>query len=130
MEKNIILDHMNQKIKLSKKFARKATNAESSEFGTLQSVKDKYPNYSIALGVIKKKENKESYRGLTYEYMERYIAVYGNENDLADYKELRFLSECHSVKYPVIKRWFLEKFPDVLHYGVQKDFLSELSPAV
>ena len=59
MKKNIILDHANSKIRMSKDFARKAANAESAEYALLQSVMAQYPNYHLHSGVIKKKENKE-----------------------------------------------------------------------
>ncbi|MBE6667579.1 MAG: hypothetical protein E7607_04625 [Ruminococcaceae bacterium] len=129
MKKNIIIDDTLRVIRISKKFYQKATNAESTEYNTLRSVKSEHPTYSISIGVIKKKENKESYRGLTYEYMERYIEVYGNEGDLDYYKELRFLSECHSVKYPVIKQWFLNKYPDIANYGIREEILSNTTHA-
>ena len=124
MKKNVVLDHTNRKIMISKDFARKAANAESSEYQLLQTIKTDYPKYKTSIGVIKKKENKESYRGLTYTYMERYIFLHGTKEDKEEYKKLRFLSECHSVRYPVIKQWFLNKYPDVVRYGAKEEFVS------
>ena len=57
------------------------------------------------------------YRGLTYEYMERYIATH-NVDMMKVFDELRLISECHSVRYPTIKNWFLETFPEVAQFGV------------
>ena len=39
--------------------------------------------------------------------------------NLAEYEELLLLSECHSRsrRYPAIKRWFLEMYPEVVTYG-------------
>lgn len=129
MKKNIILDHVNHKIMMSKDFARKSVNAESEEYRLLQTIKADYPRYTIFLGVIKKKENKESYRGLTYSYMERYMFIHGTKEDQEEYKNLRFLSECHSVRYPVIKQWFLNKYPDVVRYGAKEEFVSPIANA-
>jgi len=30
-------------------------------------------------------------------------------------------SECHSVRYPNVKKWFLEKYPDVAKFGMTKN---------
>ena len=35
------------------------------------------------------------------------------------YKELRLIAECHSVRYPAIKKWFLETYPDVSKFGLE-----------
>ena len=129
MKKNIVLDHANSKIRMSKDFARKASNAESEEYQLLQMIKANHDNYTISLGVIKKKENKESYRGLTYAYMERYIALKGSKEDMEEYRNMLFLSECHKVKYPAIKRWFLNKYPDVVRYGAKEEFISPFACA-
>ena len=129
MKKNIVLDHANSKIMMSKDFARKASNAESEEYQLLQMIKANHPSYSMSLGVIKKKENKESYRGLTYAYMERYIALKGSREDMDEYCNMLFLSECHKVKYPAIKKWFLNKYPDVVHYGAKEEFISPIACA-
>ena len=39
--------------------------------------------------------------------------------EMAEYEELLLLSECHSRsrRYPAIKRWFLEMYPEVVSYG-------------
>ena len=129
MKKNIVLDHTNRKIKISKDFERKASNAESTEYHLLQEIKADYHEYSISIGVIKKKENKESYRGLTYSYMERYIRSKGTTADMEEYLDMLFLSECHKVKYPAIKRWFLNRYPDVVRYGAKEEFLSPIKCA-
>ena len=129
MKKNIVLDHTNLKIMMSKDFARRSANAESPEYRLLQAIKADYPMYHTSIGVIKKKENKESYRGLTYTYMERYIFIHGTKEDLEEYKNMRFLSECHSVRYPIIKQWFLTKYPDVVRYGAKEEFLSDITCA-
>ena len=126
MKKNIILDHTHSKIMMSKDFAKKASNAESKEYQLLQMIKSNHPTYAISLGVIKKKENKESYRGLNYAYMERYITLRGSREDMDEYRNMLFLSECHKVKYPAIKRWFLRKYPDVVRYGAKEEFISPL----
>ena len=121
MKKNILIDHKNKRILLCREFDIKAKNTESTEFDKLCAVRQAFPNYEIVRRTIKKKANKESYKGLTYGYMETYIDKNGSLDIMQEYKELRLLAECHSIRYPVIKAWFLEKFPEVKHFGVRKE---------
>ena len=52
--------------------------------------------------------------------MENYIMTHTNaEKRMAEYKELKLISECHSSRYPQIKNWFLDKYPEVKQYGVK-----------
>ena len=92
------------------------------------SVKSAYSDYTIKRRTIKKKPNKESYKGLTYEYMENHILRH-DPLGMAEYRQMRYLSECHSVRYPAIKKWFLEKYPDVKNYGEPIEAKSELRQA-
>lgn len=121
MRKNMIIDHKNKKILLCRDFENKSKNAESGEFKQLCDIVKIFPSYDIVRREIAKKKNKEAYKGLTYGYMEAYIDLHGRLDIMQEYKELRLLAECHSIRYPVIKAWFLEKFPEVKLYGVRID---------
>ena len=67
----------------------------------------------------KKKEDKESYRGLTYKYMEDYIRTHANAAaNMAEYHQQRLLAECHSIRYANIKKWVLGLYPEVAQFGV------------
>ena len=52
--------------------------------------------------------------------MEDYIASHGSAEDRRIYDEKKLISECHSkgFRYPVIKSWFLERFPEIKTFGV------------
>ena len=67
-----------------------------------------------------KNTKQEHYHGLTYRYMEDYIASHGSAEDRRIYDEKKLISECHSkgFRYPVIKSWFLERFPEIKTFGV------------
>lgn len=67
-------------------------------------------------------KSKESFKGLTYEYMEKYIAAHDDEDKtiMADYEMLRATSDeaesssCRMASsYGEIKKWFFEKFPEI-----------------
>lgn len=59
--------------------------------------------------------------------MEDYILTHGTpeeiKKNLKIYDEKKLISECHSKarRYPVIKSWFLETFPEILKFGMNED---------
>ena len=122
--KNILkIDHADRVIIMDRTFAKNAENTMSAEYAHLQSVRRDYPNYTVARRQIKKNPNKECYKGLTYAYMEDYIAGHESDNTremvLKEFAELRLIAQCHSMahRYPVIKQWFLAKYPEVAKFG-------------
>ena len=62
---------------------------------------------------------KETYASLTYSYMESYIAVHGNADaNMKIYGELRLIGAGHKISYLTIKKWFLEKYPEIVEFGI------------
>ncbi|MDD6143019.1 MAG: hypothetical protein PUD16_05950 [bacterium] len=132
MKNTLRLDHHNRTIIMDRTFAKYAANTMSTEYAHLQAVRQDYPNYTVTQRQIKRKTTKECYRGLTYEYMEDYIKTHGSKEEaatnMANYKELKLISQCHSTsrRYPTIKKWFLDKYPEVKAFGViEEDEVAE-----
>ena len=126
---NIKLDHTKRKIIIGKDFNRKQSDTESPEFKKLCEIVERFPKYRVIIKEIKKNSHKESYKGLNYIYMERYISIKGTRSDRQEYDDMRLLSECHSKRFPVIKQWFLQKYPEVAEYGAKEEFLTDLKCA-
>ena len=120
----IKIDHANQQIVLKREFAKKQEDVSSNEYKSLCAVVQMFPGYAITVKEITKNPQKESYKGLTYGYMERYIAVKGTRADRQEYDDMRLLAECHSKRFPVIKQWFLDKYPEVREYGAKAEFIT------
>jgi len=125
--KNVIrVDFQKKSIIMDRTFAKNCADPASEEYAQLQRVRQDYPNYTVSTRTCKKNENKESYKGLTYEYMEHYIITHESKDTvlevLDEYNELRLIAECHSKsrRYPVIKRWFLAKYPEIVEFGLLK----------
>ena len=121
MRSPIKIDHSNRKIILmDKKFAEHSNWVDTQEYVFLQIARADYPDYEIVERKIKKCEKPiERYKGLTYAYMERYIALHNNAlENMKVYQEMKLISECHSIKYPVIKAWFLEQYPEIEEFGM------------
>ena len=123
MTSAIRLDHLNKEILISKSFAKSAMNPTSNAYKDLAEVMATHPDYKVNERVIKKSTQKETYKGLTYQYMRDYIILHSSpEEELAataEFDELILISKCQSqvLRYPVIKKWFLEKYPEVASFG-------------
>lgn len=125
-------------IEVNTTFAKKMADPTSGEYALLQSIRRDYPEFTVRTRQIKKKENKDSYKGLNYEYMRNYILLKADpqkrQKYLETFDEMQHLSSCHSVckRYPVIKKWFLDTFPEVKTFGVksieemQNEFLNTI----
>jgi len=135
--------HSKCQLVMSREFAKYANDTMSEEYAHLQRVRQDYPHYQTVLRTITRNSNKESYKGLTYEYMEDYILTHGTREErkktFDEYNELRLIAECHSKahRYPTIKRWFLNKYPEIMEFGMtvqdvaipQEPMVQELSKA-
>ena len=126
--KNVLkIDTAKKLIIMDRTFAKLAANTRSTEYNHLQQVRRDYPEYTVIQRTIKRNSTKKTYNGLTYEYMEDYIMTHGSAEDikknLLEFNEMRLISECHSkrFRYPVIKSWFLEKFPEITKFGICGD---------
>lgn len=124
MANTLKLDHKNGLIVMDRVFAKKSENTMSNEYAHLQNVRRDYPTYTVVRHTIKKNTSKETYKGLTYEFMEYYIAKYEPEATrktvLDEFKTKIDISKCHATgrRYPTIKNWFLDKYPAVVLFGM------------
>lgn len=121
MKNTLRLNHAEHTIVMDKTFAKFAANTMSAEYAHLQQVRQDYPLYTVVQRHIRKNTKQEHYHGLTYRYMEDYITTHGSAEDRRIYDEKKLISECHSksFRYPVIKSWFLERFPEIKDFGIQ-----------
>ena len=123
MKNTLRLNHTTRTIIMDKTFAKFAENTMSAEYAHLQSVRRDYPTYTVERRHIKKNAKQEHYHGLTYTYMEYYIASHGSKEDRRTYDEMKLISQCHSkaYRYPTIKAWFLDRFPEIKEFSIQKE---------
>ena len=122
--KNILkIDHAKNIIVMDATFAKKSANTMSAEYAHLQQVRRDYPEYEVIRRTIKRNSSKKTYNGLTYEWMEDYILTHGTKEirkaNYAEFNQMILISKCHgkAYRYPVIKRWFLEKYPEIAEFG-------------
>ena len=116
--------HAEQLIEMNTTFAKMIENPLSDEYALLQKLKLENPEFKVTRRKIKSNPNKDSYKGLTYEYMKMYIKTHETEEQakeiIAYLDEQILISKCHSqrLRYPTIKKWFLKQYPDVAKFGM------------
>ena len=123
--KNVLkVDFQKKTIIMDRTFAKNCADTRSEEYAHLQRVRADYPTFTVSTRSCKPNPEKESYKGLTYEYMENYITTHEEGENrvliLKEFAEMRLISECHSKahRYPVIKNWFLNKYPEIANFGM------------
>lgn len=124
----IKVKHENKNIVISRPYSIRAAIPNTKEYKLLAEIKSVYSDYAIVIREIKKTP-KESYKGLTYSYMEYYITTHENaEARMAEYNEIRLRAECHDMKYGNIKKWFLSAYPKIDDFTPQ-DFETQKATA-
>lgn len=118
--------HSEAVIEVNTTFAKMMENPLSEEYRLLQELRRDYPVYSVSRRQIRKNSSQEHYKGLSYEYMEWYIIKYGPKEKkalealLKEFEHQKDIASCHSnsKRYPIVKNWFLNKFPEVAKFGL------------
>ena len=114
-------------ISLTKKEMTAARHYGSVAYKDLQKARRDNPGYEVITVTRTVKTQRETYKGLTYTYMENYIQAHEGadtvEAVMAEYRELRLISECHGKarRYPAIKKWFLKKYPAIEQFGKEPE---------
>ena len=120
----IRVNYVDRKIILSSAFVKKAFIPGTDEYKALQSVRNDYPNFALVTRKFKTNTAQEHYRGLTYDFMRGYIRDHEADPKpvLEELEEMIGISKCHSLnkRYPTIKAWFLERYPEVAEFGMPK----------
>lgn len=120
-------------IEMNTTFAKMTQNPLSDEYALLQKTRMENPTFTVRRRQIKTNPKKDTYKGLTYEYMEHYIGTHEPDDQvdevLAYFEELKLISQCHGkrLRYPTIKKWFLNQYPDVAKFGLEPLFEDELA---
>ena len=121
----IRVNYAERKIVLSSAFAKKAFTHGTDEYRQLQAVRNDYPDFALKTRKFKTNTAQEHYRGLTYGFMRDYISSHEDDAEpvLAELDDQIGISKCHSLgkRYPTIKAWFLERYPQIAEFGMPKD---------
>lgn len=118
-------------IEVSKKFYAAACKYGTEEYKNLQEVRRDYPNFKVVTITRKVTTQKDTYKGLTYTYMETYIKAHDDNNKtiMAEYEMLRGISKeaqdalAEPCSYNEMKNWFLKKYPAIADFHKMREDL-------
>ena len=120
----MIINSAARTISLTKKEMTAARHVDSVEYKKLQNARRDYPGFAVITVSRKVKTQRETYKGLTYAYMEKYIIAHDDDQQsiMAEYKMYRGISDDplmyipNPYTYHEMKEWFLGKFEAVAKF--------------
>lgn len=129
---NLTINNKARTIEMTKKFEKAARRFGSDEYKMLQEARKDYPTYKVSVKTSTAK-SKESFKGLTYEYMEKYIAAHDDKDKtiMAEFEMLRAISDeaeaalAGACSYSEMKDWFFDKFPAIKEYHEKREKVFE-----
>ena len=118
------INYTSMTIEMTKAESKAAGKVGTEAFKEMLSLMQQFPNYKIQVATRAATKKSCDYKGLTYDYMEKYIQAHDNEEKsiMAKYMDLRGESEeakdalADSCSYKEIKKWFLEQFPAIKQF--------------
>ena len=121
---------MKKTIEMSKAEAKAAGRVNTDEFMELAELRAACPGFRI---VVKTTKSKDTLKGLTFDYMEKYIKSHDDEDGsiMMEFYTLRGLDENRNkieltkpAAYAAMKKWFLSKYPEVEHTDKVNEILA------
>ncbi len=85
---------------------KKASVPNSAEYKALMKLMKQNPTFAIVEKEIKKATGKETYAGLTKDFIKEYITIQSNSADLTE----QFKKAFEMGKFPLVRKWFLNTF--------------------
>ena len=113
--RDITFDAITNTITISRSFYDASKEFGSEEQKQLADIKKEYPHMTIAVKSKRTGSRKSEFKGLTYDYMRRFIRIMDRENIvtfedvIAHYEEFGYDS---GKLYQCVKDWFLRTYPD------------------
>lgn len=97
-----------KKIEITKAFSDKASHFGSQEYHDMRAVMNDLPDFQIVVKSAPKRQNRNPHYGMTYSYMEAYIAAADPSGSaMEDFEMLRGI-----CGYLEILQWFIKRFPE------------------
>ena len=118
MTHNIILNHANKTIEITKTFERAANIYGSFEYLRLKGAREDFPEYSVK---VKTATKKSIFAGITTEQIQKYLEK-KNSGDIDKFNALVNGNATESQ----IRNWFVENNDSVKHCKTKADLIIEL----
>ena len=130
MKNLFAIDFANNTIVASKTTLKKASIPNSAEYKALMKLMKQNPTFTVAEKEIKKAEGKNTYKGLDKAFVEKYISIQDNADDL----NKQYAKASEMGKFPLVRKWFLNTFKDfdmaAAKEEIEKAILKEIASVV
>lgn len=93
----------------SKTTLKKASNPNSAEYKALMKLLSQTPKASVAEKYIKPAIGRDNHKGVTKKFIEAYISIQSNADDLKQQYE----NANKKGKFPLVRKWFIDTFKDI-----------------
>ena len=90
----------------SKTTLKKASIPNSPEYKALMKLMKQNPTFTVAEKDIKEAIGKKTYKGLDKAFVEKYISIQTNADDL----NKQYAKAAEMGKFPLVRKWFLNTF--------------------
>ena len=90
----------------SKTTLKKASIPNSPEYKALMKLMKQNPTFTVETKVIKEATGKKTYEGLNKAFIEKYISIQDNADDL----NKQYAKAAEMGKFPLVRKWFLNTF--------------------
>ena len=129
MKNLFAIDFAENAIIASKTTLKKASVPNSAEYKALMKLMKKHPSLTITEKEIKKAEGKKTYEGLNKAFIEKYISIQSNADDL----NKQYAKATEMGKFPLVRKWFLNTFKNFnleeAKKEIEQDALRKISAA-
>jgi len=109
----IYADIINEKIYVTKVFAKRASVIGSDEHKSFMHHKKAYHGFEVEQKITNIRRDKVKHTGMTVEWMERYVTQHPlDDSTLTDFHAIVYDYTGHPAFYSKVKSWFLKQYPD------------------
>ena len=106
MKNLFVVNFAENPIIATKTTLKKASVPNSPEYKALMKLMKQNPTFTVAEKEIKKAEGKNTYKGLDKAFVEKYISIQDNADDL----NKQYAKAAEMGKFPLVRKWFLNTF--------------------
>ena len=122
----IRINRKTRTIEITKSFNKAASRFGTDEYEVMQKVLNDHPGFRVEVKITRTKV--DHFKGLTYEFMEKYIASHDDaDNRMKEFNDLRATSEeaqlygAVAVSYGEIKAWFIKVYPEIEEFQKRRE---------
>ncbi len=118
-ENSVRIVRSSRTIEVTKTFDKAASRFGTREYEAMQQVRKDYPSFTVVVKTVRTKA--DHFKGLTYDFMEKYIASHDDDaksimkafNDLRGKSDEAQLLGAEALSYGEIKAWFFKTYPEI-----------------